>query len=262
MVIHLDWEGYRVNRKRVQRLMRQMGLRAIYPRPKTSVANPGHKIYPYLLREQEVVRPNQVFAADITYIPLRRGHVYLVSVLDGYSRYVLSWRLSTTMETGFCVEALKAALEQAVREIFNTDQGSQFTATDFVKTVEGSGAKVSIYTPAQVKRTFQQGGFNVDYTCYALSMCRDRAGFDAYYVVEAKRATTMRCGTRWVIRSRRTITCAWSGPTGAGCMAAGRARDVGRSSAVPLNVGSATIRDFNQHRRSECEELQALAAFS
>lgn len=137
-------EGYVINRKRVQRLMRQMGLQAIYPRPKTSEANPEHKVYPYLLRNVEVVRPNQVFAADITYIPMRRGHVYLVAVIDWYSRYVLSWRLSTTMETGFCTVALEAALSQAVPEIFNTDQGSQFTAKAFVDKLLAAGVRVSM----------------------------------------------------------------------------------------------------------------------
>jgi len=137
-------EGYVINRKRVQRLMRQMGLQAIYPKPKTSVANPQHKVYPYLLRNVEVVRPNQVFASDITYIPMRRGFVYLVVVMDWYSRYVLSWRLSATMGTDFCVEALKEALSQAMPEIFNTDQGSQFTAIAFVEVLLKAGVKVSM----------------------------------------------------------------------------------------------------------------------
>lgn len=136
--------GHQVNRKKVQRLMRQMGLEAIYPKPRTSLANPEHKIYPYLLRGLAVTRPNQVWCADITYVPMPRGFLYLVAVLDWYSRYVISWRLSNTMETGFCVEALEAALEHGVPEIFNTDQGAQLTANAFVDTLLGTGIQVSM----------------------------------------------------------------------------------------------------------------------
>lgn len=141
---HLQGLGHRVNRKRVQRLMRQMGLEAIYPKPRTSLGAPEHKIYPYLLRDLAVVRANQVWCADITYIPMPRGFLYLVAVLDWYSRYVVSWRLSNTMETGFCVEALEAALRHAVPEIFNTDQGAQFTAVAFVDTLLEAGVRVSM----------------------------------------------------------------------------------------------------------------------
>jgi putative transposase len=144
MVVHLDMLGHRVNRKRVQRLMRQMGLRAVYPRPKTSTPNPEHQVFPYLLRDMQVERAGQVFAADITYIPLRRGHVYLVAIIDWYSRYVVSWRLSTTLDSGFCVEALEASLEQATPEIFNTDQGSQFTSSAFVETLKAAGVRISM----------------------------------------------------------------------------------------------------------------------
>lgn len=141
---HLQGLGHRVNRKRVQRLMRQMGLEAIYPKPRTSLGAPEHKIYPYLLRDLAVIRANQVWCADITYIPMPRGFLYLVAVLDWYSRYVVSWRLSNTMETGFCVEALEAALRHAVPEIFNTDQGAQFTAVAFVDTLLEAGVRVSM----------------------------------------------------------------------------------------------------------------------
>lgn len=120
-----------INRKRVQRLMREMGIEAIYPRPNTSQPAPGHKIYPYLLRDIEIVRPGQVWSADITYIPLAKGFAYLVAVIDWYSRYVLSWRLSNTMEAGFCAAALREALQKGRPEIFNTDQGSQFTSEEF-----------------------------------------------------------------------------------------------------------------------------------
>ena len=133
-----------VNRKRVQRLMRLMGLEAIYPKRRTTQPAVGHKIYPYLLRNLEITRPNQVWSSDITYVPLRRGFMYLVAVLDWYSRYVLSWRLSNTLDVGFCLEALDAALDRGQPEIFNTDQGSQFTATIFTSRLESCGIAISM----------------------------------------------------------------------------------------------------------------------
>lgn len=137
--------GYNINRKRVQRLMRLMGLEAIYPKPKTSKPHPEHKIYPYLLRGLKIRRSNQVWAADITYIPLRRGFMYLVAVMDWYSRKVLSWRVSNTLEADFCVEALKDAIRShGCPEIFNTDQGSQFTSEDFTGELENHGIKISM----------------------------------------------------------------------------------------------------------------------
>ena len=137
--------GYNINRKRVQRLMRLMGLEAIYPKPKTSKPHPENKIYPYLLRGLKINRPNQVWAADITYIPLRRGFMYLVAVMDWYSRKVLSWRVSNTLEADFCVEALKDAIHShGCPEIFNTDQGSQFTSEDFTGELENHGIKISM----------------------------------------------------------------------------------------------------------------------
>jgi putative transposase len=133
-----------VNRKRVQRLMRIMGLEAIYPRRRTTRPAAGHKIYPYLLRNVEITRPNQVWSTDITYIPLRHGFLYLVAVMDWYSRYVLSWRLSNTLDGSFCLEALDTALERGRPEIFNSDQGSQFTAQAFTGRLESCGVKVSM----------------------------------------------------------------------------------------------------------------------
>jgi putative transposase len=129
-----DWlkdQGYEVNHKRVARLMRRMGLQAITPGPHTSKPAPGHKIYPYLLRDVEIDHVNQVWSTDITYIPMRRGYMYLAAVLEWYSRYVLSWELSNTLESSFCVIALERALTQGTPEIFNTDQGSQFTSEAF-----------------------------------------------------------------------------------------------------------------------------------
>jgi putative transposase len=135
----------KINRKRVQRLMRLMGLEAIYPKPKTSKPHPEHKIYPYLLRGLKIDHPNQVWAADITYISLKRGFMYLVVVIDWYSRKVLSWRVSNTLEADFCVEALQDAIRyHGCPEIFNTDQGSQFTGEDFTEVLEDHGIKISM----------------------------------------------------------------------------------------------------------------------
>jgi putative transposase len=135
--------GQSVNRKRVQRLMRLMGLEAVYPKPRTSVPGTPAKRYPYLLRNLEITRPNQVWSADITYVPLRRGFLYLVAVLDWYSRYVLSWRLSNSLDERFCVAALEESLALGSPEIFNTDQGVQFTGRRFVGCLEESGILVS-----------------------------------------------------------------------------------------------------------------------
>jgi len=140
----LKSQGQRVNRKRVRRLMRIMGLKAIYRRPRTSKPAPGHKIYPYLLSGMKITRPNQVWAADITYIPMARGFLYLVAIIDWYSRYVLSWRLSNTLDAGFCVEALEEALRKGKPEIFNTDQGAQFTSEAFTGLLKQHGVKISM----------------------------------------------------------------------------------------------------------------------
>ena len=136
--------GYDINRKRVQRLMHKMGLEAIYPRPNTSRSHPQHRIYPYLLRGLSIDRPNQVWSTDITYVPMRQGFMYLVAVMDWYSRYVLSWRLSNTLEVDFCLEALGEALTRGTPEIFNSDQGSQFTSPRFTKRLEEEGIRISM----------------------------------------------------------------------------------------------------------------------
>ena len=145
MVRQLRREGVRVGRHRVRRLMRLMGLQAIYQAPRTSVPHPAHRIYPYLLRDLVIDRPNQVWCADITYIPVQRGFLYLVAIMDWTTRHVLSWRLSNTMDAGFCVEALKEALARYARpEIFNTDQGSQFTSFDFTGVLRDAGVAISM----------------------------------------------------------------------------------------------------------------------
>ena len=133
-----------VNRKRVQRLMRLMGLEAVYPKRRTTRPAAGHKIYPYLLRNVEVVRPNQVWSTDITYVPLSRGFVYLVAIMDWFSRYVLAWRLSNTLEGTFCQEALDESLERGRPEIFNSDQGAQFTSRAFTSRLELCGVSISM----------------------------------------------------------------------------------------------------------------------
>ena len=140
----LKSQGHGVNRKRVRRLMRLMGITAIYRRPRTSKPAVGHKIYPYLLGGMEITLPNQVWAADITYIPMARGFLYLVAIIDWYSRYVLSWRLSNTLDAGFCVEALEEALKKGKPEIFNTDQGSQFTGDAFTGILKQHGVRISM----------------------------------------------------------------------------------------------------------------------
>lgn len=133
-----------VNRKRVQRLMRRMGLEAIYPKRRTTRPGAGHKIYPYLLRNVAIERPDQVWSTDITYLPLRHGFLYLTAVIDWHSRYVLSWRLSNTLDGGFCLQALEEALASGRPEIFNTDQGAQFTAVAFTQRLEASGVQISM----------------------------------------------------------------------------------------------------------------------
>ena len=138
-------QGRTVGRKRVRRLMAKMGLAAIYQAPRTTIRHPEHRIYKYLLRDLVIDRPNQVWCADITYIPMRRGFLYLVAVMDWATRKVLSWRLSNTMEADFCIEALQEALARyGPPEIFNTDQGSQFTSPRFVEVVQAAGARVSM----------------------------------------------------------------------------------------------------------------------
>ncbi len=133
-----------IDRKRARRLMRLMGLEAIYPKPRLSRHDPEHKIYPYLLRNIAIVRPDQVWSSDITYVPMTKGWMYLTVVMDWYSRYVLSWRLSNTLDGTFCLEALEEALTQGTPEIFNTDQGVQYTAVAFTGRLEAAGVAISM----------------------------------------------------------------------------------------------------------------------
>lgn len=144
MTAWLRGQGYAVNHKRVQRLMRQMGLVAIYAKPQLSQPAEGHVIYPYLLRGVTVTRANQVWSADITYVRLQSGFVYLVAVRDWFSRYVLSWTVSVTLDVHFCLEALEQALRQGQPEIFNTDQGAQFTSQAFTARLQNGGVRISM----------------------------------------------------------------------------------------------------------------------
>ena len=144
MTAWLQAQGYGVNRKRVARLMRSMGIEAIYAKPKLSQPGEGHKIYPYLLKGLKVERCNQVWCTDITYIPMAQGFVYLVAVMDWFSRFVLSWALSLTMEVEFCLEALGSALRQSRPKIFNSDQGSQFTSERFLEELERRQIAISM----------------------------------------------------------------------------------------------------------------------
>jgi putative transposase len=143
-----DWlqdEGFAVNRKRVQRLMRQMGIAALYPKANTSRPGKEHKIYPYLLKGLEIDRPNQVWATDICYVPMARGFVYVVAIMDWFSRKVLAWRVSNTMDADFCIDALEEAISRyGAPEIFNTDQGAQFTSEAFTGTLKAAGIRISM----------------------------------------------------------------------------------------------------------------------
>ena len=145
MARHLRRDGHEVGRKRVRRLMGVMGLVPIYQRPRTTVPHPEHRVYPYLLRDLAVERPNQVWCADITYIPMRRGFLYLVAVMDWATRKVLAWRVSNTMDVAFCVEAVQEALARfGCPEIFNTDQGSQFTSSEFTEVLRAAEVRISM----------------------------------------------------------------------------------------------------------------------
>ena len=145
IAVSLARDGVKAGRHRVRRLMRLMGLEAVYKRPKTSQPHPAHPVFPYLLKGMEITRPNQVWCSDITFIPVSRGHLYLVAIMDWATRKVLSWRVSNTMHADFCVDALKEAIEKyGPPEIMNTDQGSQFTGSEWITTLTGARVRVSM----------------------------------------------------------------------------------------------------------------------
>jgi putative transposase len=179
-------EGHQVNRKRVRRLMRLMGLEAIYRRPNTSKPAPGHRVYPYLLKGVEVNRVNQVWATDITYIPMARGFLYLVAIMDWHSRYVLAWKLSNTMENDFCVAALEEALGKGRPEIFNTDQGAQFTSEAFTGLLLEQGIQVSMDGKGRyqdnifVERLWRSVKYEEVYLKAYQTVAEARVGINAY----------------------------------------------------------------------------------
>lgn len=144
MTAWLQQQGHVINRKRVQRLMQVMGLEGLAPGPRTSRPHPQHKVYPYLLRGVQISHPNQVWCTDITYVPMPVGFMYLVAIMDWYSRYVLSWELSNTLDTSFCLEALETALASARPQIFNSDQGTQFTSEDFTRQLKDANVDISM----------------------------------------------------------------------------------------------------------------------
>jgi putative transposase len=187
MAAWLGEQGHMVNRKRVQRLMQLMGLEAIYQRPRTSRPAPQHRVYPYLLRGLKIERVNQVWAADICYIPMARGFLYLVAVVDWVSRYVLAWRLSNLLDASFCVEALEEALGLGRPEIFNTDQGSQFTAQDFTGMLGARGIAISMDGRGRfsdnifVERLWRSLKYEEVYLRAYESVAEARAGIAAYF---------------------------------------------------------------------------------
>jgi putative transposase len=144
MTNYINRLGYAVNRKRMQRLYQLSGIEAVYPKPKTSQSSPENRIYPYLLRNLNIMRNNQVWSTDITYIPLKTGYLYLVAIIDWFSRYVLDWQLSTTLEADFCIETLERTLKKNTCEIFNSDQGSQFTSNHFTRCLLSREIKISM----------------------------------------------------------------------------------------------------------------------
>jgi putative transposase len=144
MTAYLRRQGFAINHKRVRRLMQKMGLQAIYPKPRTTRAAQERRVYPYLLRGLEIRRPNFVWSTDITYVSMRRGFMYLVAVIDWFSRYVLAWQLSNTLDGYFCLDALQQALRSGQPEIFNTDQGVQFTAHEFTSCLENANIRISM----------------------------------------------------------------------------------------------------------------------
>tara|TARA_B100000315_G_C14501847_1_gene552733 strand:- start:72 stop:932 length:861 start_codon:yes stop_codon:yes gene_type:complete len=184
--VWLRGQGHQVNRKRVQRLMRRMGIEAVYRRPRTSTPASENKVYPYLLRGLQIDRANQVWAADITYIPMARGFMYLVCVMDWHSRYVLSWRLSNTLEADFCVDALEEALSRNKPEIFNTDQGSQFTSDAFTSVLLAHGVRISMDSVGSymdnvfVERLWRSVKYEEVYLKAYESVAEARAGIGAY----------------------------------------------------------------------------------
>lgn len=188
MTVWLRRQGHPVNPKRVRRLMRLMGLEAVYPKPRLSKALAEHKKYPYLLKDLVIDHPDQVWCADMTYIRMLHGFVYLTVIMDWYSRYILSWEISTTMDATFCVSALDQALELSRPEIFNTDQGSQFTSTDFIKRLEEQQVRISMdgrgraYDNIFVERLWRTVKYEEVYLHQYTMVSDARRGLDKYFL--------------------------------------------------------------------------------
>lgn len=187
MVIFLKNQGHVINRKRIQRLMRQMGIQGICPGPNTSRRRMEHAVYPYLLENISIEKPNQVWSADITYIRLIQGFAYLVAILDWFSRYVLAWRLSNSLETAFCTEALEEALGQATPKIFNTDQGCQFTSIDFTQRLQRHEIQISMDSKGRafdnifVERLWRSVKYEDVYLKGYQTMTEAQTGLKAYF---------------------------------------------------------------------------------
>ena len=190
----LKRQGYKVNRKRVARLMRRMGLQGVTPKRKLSWPNKEHKVYPYLLKGLHIAKPNHVFCSDITYIPMRKGFIYLTAVMDWHSRYVLSWKVSLTLDAAFCVEALEEALAHGVPEIFNTDQGSQFTSKDFTNVLKNHRIAISMDGKGGSSTTFSlRGSGGLSSTRRSISKTTPTSG-RPYGASETSSAATTRNG--------------------------------------------------------------------
>ena len=188
MTAWLQRQGQKVNHKRVRRLMRLIGLEAIYPKPRLSLSNQAHKKYPYLLTTMAIDHPDQVWCADITYIRMLHGFVYLVAIMDWYSRFVLAWEISTTLDTQFCLSALQQALELSTPEIFNTDQGSQFTSREFTGRLEKGNIRISmdgrgrVYDNIFVERLWRSVKYEEVYLHQYLTVSEARNGLARYFL--------------------------------------------------------------------------------
>ena len=215
----LEDQGHRVNRKRVQRLMRQMGLRALYPKPRTSQPGDRHKIYPYLLTGLRIERPNQVWASDICYIPMATGFMYLVAIMDWYSRRVLAWRVSNTLDSDFCVEALEDALTRyGTPEIFNTDQGAQFTSEAFTTVLKAHAVAISMDGKGRwvdnvfIERLWRSVKYEDVYLHAYETPASLRAGLNGYFQFYNGRRRHSSLGRRTpdVVYFERAATRAWT----------------------------------------------------
>jgi putative transposase len=210
-------EGLVVNRKRIQRLMRKMGIEGLSPKRRTTLRMQGHQVYPYLLRNLEINRPNQVWCCDITYIPLKHGFMYLVAVMDWYSRYVLAWRLSNSLDVDFCMEALEAAFTRGAPEIFNTDQGSQFTSREFTQALKAKDVAISMdgrgraLDNVMIERLWRTVKYEEVYLKEYTSVADCYSGLNDYldYYDHQRRHQSMKRQTPWEVYrpkpSRRTI---------------------------------------------------------